>query len=92
MPLLLGDQPQLPLTAVAAAMTAGLVGCGVVSELNPLYYLGVSAATAHVLWQIWTANINDSSNLWTRFHSNQYTGAIITAAIITGHLDISQLI
>ena len=40
---------------------------------------------SHTLWQIWTADINNSNNLWLRFNSNIYSGGILTAAIIAGH-------
>ena len=85
MPLYLGDRPQVPLTVISAGMLAGLMTTGYLADLSLPYYLGATGAWSHVLWQIWTADINDGKNLWDRFRSNTYTGALITAAIMAGH-------
>jgi 4-hydroxybenzoate polyprenyltransferase len=82
----LGDKPQMALSACAAAMMAGLTSAGVTAGLSPVYYAGAAAACSHALWQIWTADIDDPQNLWTRFESNKYTGAVVTAAITAGHM------
>ena len=81
-----GDTPQLTLTATAAGMGAGLLATGILNELTLPYYVGTSAVMAHMLWQIWTANINDVKNLWSRFSSNGvFVGIALTASIIAGH-------
>ena len=82
----LGDKPQLPLTACAAAMMGGFVSTGVALDLGSMYYAGTAVAVSHCLWQIWTADIDDPANLWTRFESNKYTGAVVTAALALGHM------
>ena len=41
------------------------------------YYAGVSAAATHMLWQIYTADLNDASNLAYRFKSNNLVGWIV---------------
>lgn len=82
--LYLGDKPQVPLTICAAAMASGLACTGATAELTSPYYVGAATAVGHALWQIWTADINDPSNLWARFESNKYTGAIITTALVAG--------
>ena len=58
---------------------------GYVNDLTLPYYVGSVGMWSHVLWQIWTANLNDSSNLWSRFSSNKYSGGLFTVAIIAGH-------
>lgn len=83
--LTLGDHPQQALTAIAAGMTGSLLVTGAASGLTWPYYLGVSAVSGHVLWQIWTADVDNAANLWARFNSNKYTGAVVTAAIVAGH-------
>jgi len=84
-PLYLGDRPQIPLTMISTGMLAGLMATGYATELSLPFYLGAVGSWGHVLWQIWTADINNSKNLWDRFSSNTYTGAVITASIIAGH-------
>ena len=84
--LYLGDRPQVPLTICSVAMATGLVSAGAAAELATPYYLGAATAVCHTLWQIWTADIDDPSNLWARFESNKYTGAMVTAALVAGAL------
>lgn len=81
----LGDTPQIALTVIASGMIGGLALSGYASELTYPFYLGVGAVGGQLLWQIWTADLNDSESLWMRFNSNKYTGAVVTAAIVLGH-------
>jgi hypothetical protein len=37
-----------------------------------------------MLFQIWSAKLDDAKNLWDRFDSNKYIGALIAAAVILG--------
>ena len=83
--LTLGDHPQWALTSIAAGMMGGLAATGLASGLTMPYYAGISAVGGHLLWQIWTADVDDAKNLWARFNSNKYTGAVVTAAIVAGH-------
>jgi hypothetical protein len=50
-----------------------------------ILFLSIFKVGGQLLWQIWTADLNNSKNLWQRFNSNKYTGAVVTAAIIAGH-------
>jgi 4-hydroxybenzoate polyprenyltransferase len=81
----LGDNPQVALTAIASGMIGGLALTGYSTGLTLPFYVGVGAVGGHLMWQIWTADLNDSKNLWSRFSSNKYTGAAVTAAIVLGH-------
>ncbi len=81
----LGDAPQWPLTCLAAAMTSGLVACGHMNDLTTPYYGGVALVTGHLLWQIWSADVNNKENLATRFNSNTQVGLAVALAIIAGH-------
>lgn len=81
----LGDNPQVALTGIASGMIGGLALSGYSTGLTLPFYVGVGAVGGHLMWQIWTADLNDSKNLWSRFSSNKYTGAAVTAAIVLGH-------
>lgn len=48
------------------------------------YYVGVSVATTHLLWQIYTADLNDGKNLADRFRSNNLVGWIIFLSCCIG--------
>lgn len=41
------------------------------------YYAGVSAAASHLLWQIYTADLQNANNLAYRFKSNNLVGWIV---------------
>jgi 4-hydroxybenzoate polyprenyltransferase len=47
------------------------------------YTSGCTLAYSHLLWQIYTANLNDPSNLAHRFQSNNHVGAILFLTILT---------
>jgi len=84
--LTLGDHPQGPLTAIAAAAIAALTSTGVTADLSWAYYMGTSAFGSQLLWQIWSADLNDTKGLWARFNSNKYSGALIFASIVAGKI------
>jgi 4-hydroxybenzoate polyprenyltransferase len=47
-----------------------------------IYSGGVTAAYAHLIWQIQTAELNNPHNLAERFRSNTSVGAIVFASIV----------
>jgi 4-hydroxybenzoate polyprenyltransferase len=83
----LGDEPQWALSAIAGGMLGGLTLSGLAVGLSPVYYCGVAAVGSQLMWQIWTADTSGKSpgNLWARFDSNKYVGAVLTASIVAGH-------
>jgi 4-hydroxybenzoate polyprenyltransferase len=48
-----------------------------------IYTTGCTLAYSHLLWQVYTANLNDASNLAKRFESNNNVGAILFGTILT---------
>ena len=49
-------------------------------------YAGLSAASAHLIWQIRTLNILDPKNCAERFKSNKNFGIIVFVAFVLGQL------
>jgi 4-hydroxybenzoate polyprenyltransferase len=84
-PLTLGDHPQWPLSIISTGMLGGMVLTGYQMEYTSPFYLATSAIYSHMLWQIWSADLSNSANLWQRFTSNIYIGGAVTAAMISGH-------
>lgn len=82
----LGDKPQAALTLFSSGFLGGLLATGYLADLSAMYFVGSSVAWSHLLWQIWTADINDPANLSSRFKSNTYTGAIVAASIVAGSM------
>eukprot|EP01040_Poterioochromonas_malhamensis_P000299 gene299-313_t len=84
-PLTLGDHPQWPLTAISAGMFGGLLYTGYQMDYTLPFYVGTSLVWSHMLWQIWSAELDNTPNLWQRFTANVYIGGAVTASMIAGH-------
>ena len=76
----------MPLTFISGGMFTGLVITGLTSELSYPFYMFTACSTGHILWQIWSADLKSSYNLWNRFDSNKYIGAVISLGILSGKL------
>ena len=73
------------LTALSLGTVANLAAVGVISDLSAPYFYGLAGVASHLMWQVWTADVNNRENLWNRFSSNVHLGAFITLAIMAGH-------
>ncbi|WP_417319694.1 4-hydroxybenzoate octaprenyltransferase [Emcibacter sp.] len=67
------------MTAVLFTMAGGMTGMGFG------FYLGMLAATAHLLWQIWSLEMDNPERCLKLFKANRDFGALIFAAIVAGH-------
>jgi 4-hydroxybenzoate polyprenyltransferase len=56
--------------------------------MGGIYFVGVAAATAHLMWQTWTLKINDEARCLMLFRSNRDFGLIVFAAIVAGRVFI----
>ncbi len=70
------------ITIGGIAFSGWLVGAGAI------FYCGLVAASAHLIWQVATLDINDSQNCLDRFRSNHGFGAIVFLALV---LDVVPL-
>lgn len=80
---------------ILTALTGVTWGCWMLAGYNtgfgsvldaPFYYGGVSAAAAHLLWQVYTADLNNVENLAHRFRSNNTVGWMVFASCLGGNL------
>ncbi|MFC7048977.1 4-hydroxybenzoate octaprenyltransferase [Emcibacter nanhaiensis] len=67
------------ITAVLFTIAGGMTGLGLG------FYVGIMAATVHLLWQIWSLEMDNTERCLKLFKSNRDFGAIIFASIIAGH-------
>jgi 4-hydroxybenzoate polyprenyltransferase len=84
-----GTKPILTGCAVVAwgGWTMAGYNCGLGNLMEaPYYYAGVSAAGAHLLWQVHSAELNDVENLAYRFRSNNVVGWIVFGSCIAGNI------
>ncbi|VDM68337.1 unnamed protein product [Strongylus vulgaris] len=81
-----GDNTKLWLSGFGAATVGGLFLTGHLAEQTWPYYVALAATSLHFGWQIGTLKINDKSDCWKKFKSNQWLGAILFAGIIASTL------
>ncbi len=54
--------------------------------MGPWFYAGLAPATAHLVWQVSTLDIDDQQNCLDRFRGNHHFGAIVFLALVAGSL------
>ena len=74
------------LSAFSAAMVGGLALSGYEAGLSWPFFVGTGATAAHLAWQIASADLEDSKNLWARFESNKWVGMGIFASVVAGRV------
>jgi 4-hydroxybenzoate polyprenyl transferase len=67
-----------------AAAIAGLCAAGFAAQVSWPFYAFVTAATAHLSWQVATLDINDPERCRLLFVANRVTGVLILAAVLSG--------
>ena len=80
--ILFGKKTKLCLCILYLLMILNLVSTGIVFQLTPSFYLITTVIFLHLMWQIYTLEINDPKNCFSRFKSNQWVGLAMLAAII----------
>lgn len=80
-----GDDSRMMITLFYIGFVVLLLGCGILTESGPIYYLGIACVAAHLSWQLMTVQFNDSANCLRRFRSNALPGLILFMAIVGDH-------
>ena len=80
--ILFGKKTKLCLCILYLLMILNLVSTGIVFQLTPSFYLITTVIFLHLMWQIYTLEINDPKNCLSRFKSNRWVGLAMLAAII----------
>ena len=80
--ILFGKKTKLCLCMLYLLMILNLVSTGIVFQLTSSFYLITTAIFLHLMWQIYTLEINDPKNCLSRFKSNRWVGLAMLAAII----------
>lgn len=86
--LTFGDTGTKPiLHGFAAATYAGWLASGHSAGITSLpFFVGVTGAYMHLVWQIKTADLENPQNLGDRFRSNTTVGGIVFGSIVAGNL------
>jgi hypothetical protein len=53
-----------------------------------LFGFGCGLAGSHLMWQMYTADLENASNLAHRFRSNNLVGGLVFGTIVAGNLAI----
>ena len=81
-----GKQTKFWLTAFYTMTVLCLVCAGLLAGVTFIYFVGLSLAAFHLIWQIVTLDIHDAENCLLRFRSNRDFGAIIFASLFLQYL------
>jgi 4-hydroxybenzoate polyprenyltransferase len=85
--LLLGKEGSRSALMAGTAGAGGLwLLAGHLAGLGLPFALGAGAATAHLAWQVSTAEWDNKHNLAERFLSNSTTGALLLGGVVAGKL------
>ena len=80
--ILFGKKTKLCLCMLYLLMILNLVSTGIVFQLTSSFYLITTVIFLHLMWEIYTLEINDPKNCLSRFKSNRWVGLAMLAAII----------
>ena len=80
--ILFGKKTKLCLCMLYLLMILNLVSTGIVFQLTSSFYLITTVIFLHLIWQIYTLEINDPKNCLSRFKSNRWVGLAMLTAII----------
>jgi len=65
-----------------------IVVCAYLTNLSILFYILISGAAAHLLWQLRSLDINDADKCLMLFKSNKIFGALVLFAIVAGKFNV----
>jgi len=81
--VLFGKKTKPWLCMLYLLMIVSLVSAGVVFQLATSFYLITAAIFLHLIWQIYTLEINNPKDCYSKFKSNQWVGlAMLTAVML----------
>ncbi|XP_014477479.1 PREDICTED: 4-hydroxybenzoate polyprenyltransferase, mitochondrial [Dinoponera quadriceps] len=81
-----GDDTRFYLSGFTIAMLVSLITSGVLAAQTWPYYTAVGVVAAHLSSQIYTLNINNSTDCAKKFVSNHRVGMILFVGIVLGNL------
>merc|ERR1719163_2570456 len=84
--LTFGEHTKPILYGFSAASATLLAAAGTAAGMAAPYYISVAAAGSHLFWQVYSADLEDRSNLNARFVSNARVGAVVMAGIAGSNL------
>ncbi|XP_044133474.1 4-hydroxybenzoate polyprenyltransferase, mitochondrial isoform X1 [Bufo gargarizans] len=78
------------LSGFSVAMLAGLTATGLSCDQTVPYYAAVALIGGHLVYQIYTLDINNAEDCWKKFTSNRTVGFLLFLGIVLGNLWKSQ--
>lgn len=79
-----GDFTKPMLLSLTAGKLAMLTGAGLAADLSMPYFVGTSAATMHLAYQVFATDLSDPQQCAKAFRSSSITGAITWASVMAG--------
>ena len=70
------------LSGFAGLAGAGLAASGVAAGCGAPFFVSAAAAGGHLLWQVWTVDLDSREDCSAKFASNKWYGALVYAGIV----------
>jgi 4-hydroxybenzoate polyprenyltransferase len=74
------------LSGFAGLAGAGLAASGVAAGCGAPFFASAAAAGGHLLWQVWTVDLDSRADCSAKFASNKWYGALVYAGIIADNV------
>ena len=84
--LALGDRTKPVVALFYGVFLTGLIAAGATVGLAWPFYAALVAASAHLVWQVTTAELNTPTSCMKRFVSNGQVGFLVFVAIVLGQI------
>uniref|UniRef100_W5MV33 4-hydroxybenzoate polyprenyltransferase, mitochondrial n=2 Tax=Lepisosteus oculatus TaxID=7918 RepID=W5MV33_LEPOC len=80
------EQTKPWLTGFSVAMLSGLILTGINSHQTLPYYGALSVVAIHLVYQVYSLDINKPEDCWEKFESNRNLGLLLFLGIVLGNL------
>jgi len=84
--LKLGKHTRIGVAVFYSVSVLLLLAAGFSVGLSWLFYAALGLGAAHLIWQVYSVDIDDAKNCLRRFKANRDFGLIVLAAIVLGRL------
>jgi 4-hydroxybenzoate polyprenyltransferase len=81
-----GERTKVWLSGFGIANVACLSVAGVMADCHLPFFAGVTAAAAHLIWQVGSVDLHDADDCMAKFKSNAWYGAAVGAGIVADRL------
>ena len=82
--LLFGKDTKTWLFGFSALSSAAFLTAGAAAGCSWPYFVGATAASAHLIWQVASVDLDNGADCSSKFGSNKWVGAMLFAGSVAG--------